>query len=114
MPLKIESFVNAETARLVLSGELDGSTAPAVRQVLEELLFSAPSRLLLAVEKLTYIASAGLRILIFARQKQPSLRIYLIKPQDLVLETFKNTGFLDSVYVLEEDEQSDDVAQVQV
>jgi anti-anti-sigma factor len=65
---------------------------------------------MLAVEKLNYMASAGLRILIFARQKQPNLQIYLIKPQDLIIETLKNTGFYDSVYVLDNDEQSTETA----
>lgn len=104
MPLKMKSTLEGQTARLVLSGELDGSSAPAVKQMVEDLLSSSPTRLLLAVEKLNYMASAGLRILIFARQKQPSLQIYLIRPQDLIIETLKNTGFYDSVYVVDDDE----------
>lgn len=110
MPLKMKSTLEGQTARLVLSGELDGSSAPAVRQVIEDLLSSGPTRLLLGVEKLNYMASAGLRILIFARQKQPGLQIYLIRPQELIIETLKNTGFYDSVYVLDGDEPNFEAA----
>jgi anti-anti-sigma factor len=110
MPLKMKSTLEGQTARLVLSGELDGSSAPAVRQMIEDLLSSNPTRLLLAVEKLNYMASAGLRILIFARQKQPNLQIYLIRPQELIIETLKNTGFYDSVYVVDDDEQANQAA----
>lgn len=106
MPLIMESHLEGETARLVLCGELDGSSALAVRQVVEDLLSNHPSRLVLAVEKLDYMASAGLRVLIFALQKEPDLKIYLIRPRDLIVETLKNTGFYDSVYVLDTDEEN--------
>ncbi len=45
------------------------------------------------------MASAGLRILIFAKQKQPGLRIYLVKPQPAIVDTLHKTGFYDGVYV---------------
>jgi anti-anti-sigma factor len=99
MPLEIVSSVQEKTARLILSGELDSNSAPAVRQAVESVLAGAPESLVLQVEKLTFMASAGLRILIFAKQKQPSLKIYLVRPQELVVETLKKTGFYDAVYV---------------
>jgi len=99
MPLEIASSVQEKTARLTLSGELDSNSAPAVRQAVESVLAGMPESLVLQVEKLTFMASAGLRILIFAKQKQPSLKIYMVKPQALVVETLKKTGFYDAVYV---------------
>lgn len=109
MPLNMKPSLEGKTAHLTLAGELDGSSAPAVRQVVEDLLSSHPARLVLAVEKLNYMASAGLRVLIFAMQKQPDLKIYVIKPRDLIVETLKNTGFYDSVYVLDTDEESAEI-----
>jgi anti-anti-sigma regulatory factor len=50
------------------------------------------------------MASAGLRILIFAKQKQSDLKIYLLKPQETVVDTLKKTGFYQSVYVVDRDE----------
>ena len=101
MPLEMSSSVDATTARLRLAGELDGASAPGVREVVDSLLKGSPQRLLLLLEKLTYMASAGLRILIFAKQKQPNLRIYVVRPQETVLDTLKKTGFYQSVYVLD-------------
>jgi anti-anti-sigma regulatory factor len=45
------------------------------------------------------MASAGLRILIFAKQKQPNLKIYLVKPQPAIVDTLRKTGFYDGVYI---------------
>jgi hypothetical protein len=47
------------------------------------------------------MASAGLRILIFAKQKQPTLRIYVVKPQPAIVDTLRKTGFYDGVYVVD-------------
>jgi len=99
MPLEISSSVQGKTARLGLSGELDSNTAPAVRQAVEGALAGAPDYLVLQVERLAFMASAGLRILIFAKQKRPGLKIYMVRPQPAIVETLKKTGFYDAVYI---------------
>jgi anti-anti-sigma factor len=101
MPLQMSPSVDGNTARLSLAGELDGASAHLVRDAVDGLLSGRPERLMLLVEKLTFMASAGLRILIFAKQKQPSLKIYVIRPQDTVIDTLKKTGFYQGVYVLD-------------
>src|SRR5919205_828199 len=99
MPLQMNSSVDGKTARLSLAGELDGASASSVRDEVENVLQGHPERLVVSVQDLTFMASAGLRILIFAKQKQPNLKIYLVKPQDTVVDTLKKTGFYQSVYV---------------
>ena len=99
MPLDIKSSVEGSTARLTLAGQLDGASAPAVRSKVEELLTNKLERLVLLLEDLTFMASAGLRIIIFAKQRQPQLRIYVIKPQEPIIDTLRKTGFYDAVYV---------------
>lgn len=99
MPLDINSSVEGTTARLTLVGQLDGASAPAVRTKVEELLTNKLDKLILLLEDLTFMASAGLRIIIFAKQRQPQLRIYVIKPQEPIIDTLKKTGFYDAVYV---------------
>lgn len=101
MALNIDSTTSANTARIALSGELDGSTAPALREAVDKALAGKPAELHLQLEHLTFMASAGLRILIFAKQKQPDLRITLIKPQPAIVDTLQKTGFADSVYVVD-------------
>jgi len=105
MPLQMSSSVEGKTARLTLEGELDGASATSVRDAVENILQGRPERLVLAVEKLTFMASAGLRILIFAKQKQPGLKVYLVKPQEVVVDTLKKTGFYQSVYVVDGEEE---------
>lgn len=105
MPFTMGFSMEANTARPNLSGELDGASAPSVRNTVEFLLQSHPERLLLLVKDLSFMASAGLRILIFAKQKQPDVKIYLIQPQEAIIETLKKTGFYQSVYVLKSEEE---------
>jgi anti-anti-sigma factor len=97
--LEITSVVEEHTARIALVGELDGSSAPALRETVERVLSGKPARLVLQVEKLSFMASAGLRILIFAKQKQPGLRIYIVKPPAAIVDTLHKTGFYASGYV---------------
>jgi anti-anti-sigma factor len=103
MPLDIQSSVKGTTARLILSGQLDGASAPAVRSEVEQLLTHKLDKLVLRVDELSFMASAGLRIIIFAKQRQPQLKIYVISPQEPILDTLKKTGFYDAVYVQQTD-----------
>jgi len=99
MSLDIQSAVDGSIARIALTGELDSSTAPALREVVERVLGEKPALLVLQVEQLSFMASAGLRILIFAKQKQPGLRIYFVRPMPTIVDTLHKTGFYDGVYV---------------
>ena len=99
MPLEMSSSIQGNIARLQLAGELDGSSAPKVREEVERLLANKPERLELSVENLTFMASAGLRIIIFAKQQQPNMKIHIIRPQATVIDTLKKTGFYDAVYI---------------
>jgi len=101
MPLDIEATSGVNTARIALVGELDGSTAPKLRETVDQVLSGKPAQLVLQVEKLSFMASAGLRIIIFAKQKQPTLKIYLVKPQPSIVDTLHKTGFYDGVYVVD-------------
>jgi len=106
MPLQMSSSVEGKTARVVLEGELDGSSSTSVRDAVDKALQDHPDRLVLMVEKLNFMASAGLRILIFAKQKQPGLKVYLVKPQETIVDTLKKTGFYQGVYVVETEEET--------
>jgi anti-anti-sigma factor len=99
MPLTMDSSSQGNTARLKLTGEVDGTTSSNMRAEVDRLLTSAPTILVLDVEQLTFMSSAGLRVLIFAKQKQPTLNIYVLKPQPPIVDTLRKTGFYDAVYV---------------
>jgi anti-sigma B factor antagonist len=89
-------------ARITLIGELDAASAVYFREAIEQVAAGSPKRLVLLSDGLSYMASAGLRALVFAKQKMgPSVDIYLIGVQEPVHETLEMTGFLHSVILLE-------------
>ncbi len=90
-------------AKITLSGELDASAAPAFRAQIERAGEQRPRHLVLLMRDLVYIASAGLRVLIFAKQKMGGeVDVYAIAPQEQVMDTFEMTGFHHSLHILDE------------
>ena|ERR1700759_1694020 len=110
MALTMHSSTEGNTAKLRLVGEVDGTTASLMRTEVDKLLGSSPHLLVLQMEELTFMSSAGLRVLIFAKQKQPSLNIYVVKPQPPIIDTLRKTGFYDAVYVTEVEPESGTVS----
>ena len=94
MSLKIEKK-NTETKTLALIGRLDTVTAPELEAEISTILPTAES-LVLDMEKLEYIASAGLRV-ILKTQKALTQKagLKLINVSDDVREVFEITGFSD-------------------
>ncbi|MBV6626105.1 MAG: anti-sigma factor antagonist [Rivularia sp. (in: Bacteria)] len=91
------------TAKIILSGELKASTAPTFKTEVEKAAATNPQRLVIFMKDLTYMASAGLRVLIFAKQKMgANVDIYIISPQEMVMDTIKKTGFHHSVKIMDE------------
>lgn len=94
--------MNGSEARITLTGELDAASAPAFKAEIDNAASANAQRLVFFMEGLTYMASAGLRALIFARQKMGAdVDIYLIGTQDEVRDTLEMTGFHYSVIMLD-------------
>lgn len=93
-------------AKLTLSGELDASTAPLFQAEVDKALTENTKRLVLLMQDLDYMASAGLRVLIHAtRVKQrmgSNADIYIVGAQDMVMETIQKAGFHHSAVILDE------------
>ena len=90
-------------AKITLVGELDAAAAPAFRTDVEKAAAAKAKAVALLMKDLEYMASAGLRALVFAKQKMgPQTTIYMIGLQDTVKETIIMTGFQNSVTLMDE------------
>ena len=83
-----------------VSGRLDTTTSPqletAVNEVIEEV-----RDLILDFEKLEYISSAGLRLLLSTQKKlKGSSRMTLINVSSDIMEVFDLTGFSDLLKII--------------
>lgn len=101
MAFNLSSETRNGVAVITLIGELDASVAPLLRDAVQQAADAQARRLVLIVSGLEYMASAGLRALVFAKQKMASVDIYVVGAHDAVLETIEMTGFQHSVYMLE-------------
>ncbi|MFB2837206.1 anti-sigma factor antagonist [Floridanema evergladense] len=97
--------IEEPTATITLEGALDASTAPIFKAEVEKAIATENVKnLVLEMEKLEYMASAGLRVLLFATQKKGKDidKIYVVNPQEGVLETLEKTGVIQSLEVVDD------------
>ena len=92
--------VNGKSLNIALVGRLDTITAPDLDKELKESL-SDIEALAFDFEKLEYISSAGLRVLLSAQKvmnKQGSMT--LANVNDSILEVFEMTGFSEILTIV--------------
>ena len=80
---------------IAVQGRLDTTTAPDLEKEIKTGL-DGVTELIMDFEKLDYISSAGLRVLLSAQKamsKQGSMKV--VHVSDLVMEVFEVTGFTD-------------------
>ena len=93
--LNINKTVEGEKTVVTLEGRMDTVTAPELEKELKASL-DGVKELTLDFEKLDYISSAGLRVLLSTQKvmnKQGALKI--IHVNDTIMEIFEVTGFTD-------------------
>ena len=86
---------NGNALTIAPEGYLDTTTAPELRAVLESALKDV-TELTFDLEKLEYISSAGLRVLLSAQKtmnRQGTMKV--IHANEMILEIFEVTGFSD-------------------
>jgi len=93
--LNIYKTVENGNVVFALEGRLDTVTAPDLEKELKDSLDGVTS-LVLDFEKLEYISSAGLRVLLSARKTMENQgEMKLIHVNSTIMEIFEVTGFTD-------------------
>ena len=93
--LNIVKSKEGKSLNIALEGRLDTTTAPELEAELKTELTDT-EKLVMDFEKLEYISSAGLRVLLSAQKimnKQGEMK--LIHVNDVINEIFEVTGFSD-------------------
>lgn len=91
--MKIDFSKDNGVLNLALDGRLDTTTAPELEGFFTK-NYDGVGEVVIDCEKLLYISSAGLRVLLSA-QKKTKGAMKLINVCELVMEVFEMTGFCD-------------------
>ena len=98
--LNITKSFDNDALLIALEGRLDTTTAPQLEGELREALDGA-DRLELDLEKLEYISSAGLRVLLSAQKlmaKKGGMTLRHVS--EAIMEIFEVTGFVDILNIV--------------
>ena len=97
--MTISKELKGTELKIALEGRLDTTTAPDLESVIKDSV-SGVTDLILDFEKLDYISSAGLRVLLSAHKtmsQQGSMKV--VRPNESVKEIFDITGFSEILTV---------------
>lgn len=93
----MESVMNIELSGTVLNvtlgGKLDAVRAPELMEELKKMSGKKLEKIVFYTSELEYISSAGLRVIIFAKQKIGlDSEIYFVSAQEAVLDVINMSG----------------------
>ena len=93
--MTIEMNKNEQEVVLMVAGRLDATTAPQLDKTIEEEVNGINS-LILDLEGLEYISSAGLRVILIAQKKMQQIGSMTVKNvREEIMDIFEMTGFAD-------------------
>ncbi len=96
--MKVQISCENSVLRLGLEGRIDSSNAPAMEKEITEYAGSHPhTSVVIDGEKLEYISSAGLRVILRIRKNDPQLKIVNVSSE--VYEILEMTGFTEMMPV---------------
>lgn len=84
-----------EVSKVKLHGHIDASIAPDLMNELKPMIArkGEVKKLVFFADELEYIASAGIRAVVFAKQKLgANVQVYLIGASEAIRDVFKMTG----------------------
>ena len=92
--MKIDLMIDGNKLTIMLEGRLDSFTAPELDAVINESL-NGIDELVMDLENLEYISSAGLRVVLKAQKMMRAGKMTVIHVNELIMEVFEITGFAD-------------------
>lgn len=98
--MNIKQKKENKTVTIYVSGRIDTATAPEFLEYLKGAMPGA-EELVLDLQEVDYISSAGLRVILFAQKtmnSQGSLTITHVSSD--IMETFELTGFTDILNII--------------
>ena len=102
MALTIEVVQNDVHVSITLTGDVDTKTAPELLSKLVALKLNVLEQLRLDLQAVNFVSSAGLRALVFAKQKMPhESTLYVIGASKQIIETITKTGLGNAMKIVE-------------
>lgn len=102
MSFTVTSSIDSGVAKMTLAGRLDANTAQQFKAEIEKVAQHRPQTIALFVNELEYMASAGIRMLVFTKQKMgASADIYMVGAAEQIVHTLEMTGVDKSVIFVE-------------
>jgi anti-sigma B factor antagonist len=100
--MELEKYMRGRVTVLALQGELDSTTAADARERIGELV-PTDGAVLLDLDGMTYMSSAGLRVLllIYRQVRESGVRLALARLSPDVAEVMTDTGFIDFFTVVD-------------
>ena len=98
--MEVKKSLENSTLTVSVEGRVDTMTAPALESALKESIDGVET-LILDFEKVEYISSAGLRVLLSMQKimnKQGEMEVHNVN--DMVMEIFEVTGFQDILTIV--------------
>jgi anti-anti-sigma factor len=103
MSFTVTSQVDSNVVRMTLVGRLDANTAPTFKAEIDKVAAAKPQTLALLMHDLEYMASAGIRMLVFTKQKLGAgADIYVVDANEQIVSTLEMTGVDKSVIFVDE------------
>ncbi|MFJ6654800.1 STAS domain-containing protein [Streptomyces sp. NPDC091377] len=98
MSFEVKLRVNDRVATIETVGELDASSAGQFHDAIDRAAAAGAVELVISAAQLSYLSSAGLRSLVFARQKMgDGVRIAVVGAPEPVSRTIRLAGFDHSI-----------------
>ena len=101
MQLTISSIAEENYHLITLIGDVDTKTAPSLLDALTAIELSGLAELRIEMVQVGFLSSAGLRALVFAKQKMPhSARLILIGTSEDIAEVIAKTGLTQAITLM--------------